>query len=592
MLQRHALLLFVFFNALLPSTLNSQEAPSSAASQEFHQLLEQEWEYHLQQNPVFASEIGDRRYNNRWPDLSLEAFRRRAQHRQEVLDRLGRIPLQSLTEEDRLNHQLFRSEYELDHESYLLDLHLFPLDQRGGIQTQDELADSLRFETENDYRDWIQRLRDLRPYGNQVIELMREGIRRGLVHPRVIMERVPDQIAAQLVDDPQRSPFLKPLERLPVEIPAAEREELRAEALRAISESVTPFFKEFQRFFEEEYLATAPEVVGLWRLKRGEEMYSFLIRLHTSTELSPREVHEIGLKEVQRIRAQMEQIIQDLRFEGSFDKFLELLRSDRRFYYENPQDLLDAYRAICKRIDPALVRLFGKLPRIPYGVEPIPEKIAPDTTTAYYRPPAADGSRAGTYFVNLYLPESRPKYEMEVLSVHEAVPGHHLQIALAMELDNLPAFRRFSLPTAFVEGWALYSESLGTELGLYQDPYAKFGQLTYEMWRAARLVIDTGLHALHWSRQQAIDFMKAHTAKTDQDIVNEVDRYIGMPGQALAYKIGELKIRELRDRARKQLGDRFDLRAFHDAVLSSGALPLDVLDSQITRWIQYQRKKF
>jgi prolyl oligopeptidase len=284
----------------------------------------------------------------------------------------------------------------------------------------------------------------------------------------------------------------------------------------------------------------------------------------------------------------MQLIIDELEFDGSFTDFLEFLRTDPQFYYETPEELFDAYLAICKRIDPELVKLFGVLPRMPYGLRPIPDTIAPDTTTAYYSRPAADGSRAGYYYVNLYRPEVRPKYEMEVLSVHEAMPGHHLQIALQMELGNMPDFRRFSGFTAFTEGWGLYSESLGYELGLYKDPYSRFGALTYEMWRAVRLVVDTGMHYKGWTRQQAIDFFKANAAKTELDIVNEIDRYIGWPGQALAYKIGQLKMLELRRLAEDTLGDDFDIRAFHDTLLGGGALPLEVLEIRMQRWLAEQ----
>jgi prolyl oligopeptidase len=305
--------------------------------------------------------------------------------------------------------------------------------------------------------------------------------------------------------------------------------------------------------------------------------------------MSPDDIHRLGLDEVRRIRDAMQAIIDEVDFSGSFQDFLVLLRNDPQFYFSNPDDLYEAYLATSKRIDPELVRLFGKLPRMPYGVKPIPDSIAPDTTTAYYTSPAADGSRAGIYWVNLYKPEVRPKYEIEVLTVHEAMPGHHLQIALQQELGDLPNFRRYGGFTAFVEGWGLYSESLGYDLGLYEDPYSRFGQLTYEMWRAVRLVVDTGIHYKGWTREQAIDFFKDNAAKTELDIVNEIDRYIGMPGQALAYKIGQLKMQAIRKRAEIALGDKFDVRAFHDELLGAGALPLDLLEQRMDAWIATQR---
>jgi prolyl oligopeptidase len=304
--------------------------------------------------------------------------------------------------------------------------------------------------------------------------------------------------------------------------------------------------------------------------------------------MTPDDIHRLGLQEVKRIREEMQQVIEEVQFEGSFQDFLIFLRTDPQFYFDNPDDLYQAYLATSKRIDPELVRLFGKLPRMPYGVKPIPDSIAPDTTTAYYSDPAADGSRAGIYWVNLYRPEVRPKYEIEVLSVHEAMPGHHLQIALQQELTEMPNFRRFMWFTAFVEGWGLYSERLGYDLGLYKDPYSRFGQLTYDMWRAVRLVVDTGMHYKGWTRQQAIDFFKDNAAKAEHDIVNEIDRYIGNPGQALAYKVGQLKMLTLRERAENQLGENFDIRAFHDELLGAGALPLDLLEQRMDTWLAAQ----
>ena len=577
--------LLVLSLSFLAAIAPVRAAPAAdGAEATLHRLFEAEWERSMRENPLLATYLGDRRYDDRWPDLAPIALARSQAADRAVLDALGGIRSDSLSASDRLNQTLFRRLYQGKLDEHSWGLQYLPITQRDGVQSAHEMAELMPFATIDDYENWIVRLNGFGPYLDQTIDLMREGMRRGLVQPRIVMERVPAQIARQVVEDPAASPFFGPFAKLPESIPATERQRLRTEALRAIEREVVPAFRRLQVFFDEEYLPASRDTVGIWDTPGGPEWYQQRIRWFTTTELTADEIHAIGLREVARIRADMQRVIDQVGFKGSFEEFLHFLRTDPQFRYTDPQQLLQAYQVMAKRIDPLLPAYFGRLPRMPYGVRPIPAESAPDTTTAYYQGPALDGRRAGYYYVNLYKPEERPTYEIPVLSIHEAVPGHHLQIALAQELGDQPKFRRSLEATAFIEGWALYSESLGEEMGLYEDPYDKFGQLTYEMWRAVRLVVDTGLHHKRWTREQAIEFFKANAAKSEHDIVNEIDRYISWPGQALAYKIGELRIKELRARATARLGPKFDLREFHDVVLGSGAVPLDVLEANVTEW--------
>jgi prolyl oligopeptidase len=535
-----------------------------------------------------ASHNGDLRYNDQWTDQSLEAIERRAADTRAFLKRLYAIDRGALPEGRQLDFELFRRELQDRIDTQGFRGYLMPFSHDGGVQNLEENAARLRFTSVKDYEDWIARLASIDEVIARTVRLAERGLETGYVAPRVLMERLPDQIALQLVDVAEDSPFWRVFEEIPDTISAGDRERIRAAARETITRTVLPAYRELDRYFEGTYLPAARETIGLSSLPKGKEWYEHLARSYTTTRMTPDDIHRLGLEEVRRIRDEMQKIIDELGFDGDFHGFLAFLRSDPQFYYPDPDALYEAYLATSKRIDPELVRLFGTLPRMPYGVRPIPDSIAPDTTTAYYSRPAADGSRAGIYWVNLYRPEVRPKYEIEVLTVHEAMPGHHLQLALQQEMDGMPNFRRYSGFTAFVEGWGLYSEALGYELGLYTDPYSRFGQLTYEMWRAIRLVVDTGMHYRGWTRQQAIEFFRDNAAKTELDIVNEIDRYIGTPGQALAYKVGQLRMLALRKDAELALGDDFDVRAFHDALLGAGALPLDLLEQRMNEWLERQ----
>ena len=555
----------------------------------FEGLMDSEWSKVVSDNPVYASSMGDLRFNTEWSDSSITKINENHQHDQSVLDALNAMAIDDFDELNTTNYKLFKKQYENSVESFEYQTYLMPFSHRGGIQLEHETVNILPLRNAEHYLDWIERLSKLEVVIDAEIEKAKKGIETGTVPPRFLMQKVFDQIKLQAFVSPETSPFFRAFESMDRSISQEDINAIQAKAKNVIATKVIPAYLKLHQFFEDSYLPACRISIGIKDINNGKKYYEYLARKFTTTTLTPQEIHNIGLREVARIKTEMEAVIKEVKWQGTFKGFLDDLRSNPKFYYETSEELFEAYLATSKRIDPELVNIFKVLPSMPYGLKPIPIESAPDTTTAYYQRPAADGSRAGYYYVNLYRPEVRPKYEIEVLSVHEAVPGHHLQIALAMELD-LPNFRKYGGVTAFVEGWGLYSESLGYDLGLYKDPYSQFGQLTYDMWRAIRLVVDTGMHYFDWSRQDAINYFLDNSAKTKQDVMNEVDRYINWPGQALAYKIGQLKIQELKDRAKKELGDSFDIKDFHHEVLKRGALPLDILEQYIDQWILEVKK--
>ena len=555
--------------------------------QKFLELLDKEFAKSIEDNPIYASYMGDLRFNTLWPDYSIEKINKDHEHTLKVIQELEMMSVDNFSDENKLNYRLFLDGYKNSAEKHQYQIHLLPFSHRGGIQLQHETAETLPLRNFQQYMDWISRLEKLDDVIDQYIALANQGIENQVMPPKVLMSRVLNQIKLQNVDSYINSPFYDAFEVLPDEISNQEQEQIREQAQITITNVVIPSYVKLLNFFENSYYPNCRDTIGISDIKNGSRYYELIARQFTTTELTPDEIHNIGLSEVSRIKNEMFKIMDQVQWNGSFDEFLDFLRTDSQFYFETGEELFTEYLATSKRIDPLLVKLFKDLPSMPYGLKPIPMESAPDTTTAYYQRPAADGSRAGYYYVNLYMPEVRPKYEIEALSLHEAMPGHHLQIAYTMELD-LPNFRKYGGYTAFVEGWGLYAESLGEDLGMYKDPYSKFGQLTYEMWRAVRLVVDTGMHYKGWSRQQAIEYFLDNAAKTKQDVINEIDRYINWPGQALAYKIGELKIKELRAISENKLGDEFDIKEFHHEVLRHGGIPLYVLEENINSWINQQ----
>jgi uncharacterized protein (DUF885 family) len=555
-------------------------------SARMHALFEMVDDYNMFEYPEWATYEGYNDRNGLWTDISDEATERRRKTIRRRRDLMLTIDREKLSAVDRLNYDLFLRGIEQSIAGEKFPGELMPINQLGGIQQEvPTLFEVMPRASVKDFENILSRMRGIPPRIELTMERMEKGRRAGITPPQVTLRDIPGQVEALLRDDPFDSPVMLPFRTKPATIDSVEWKRIRRQSVELYTRQVAPAFRRLHGYLVETYIPGARKSIGMGAMPGGKEWYAYEANSSTTTTLTPAEIHRLGLSEVKRIRAEMEKVIAATGFKGNFSEFVQFLRTDPRFFHTDSASLVEEYRAIAKRADPELVKLFGRLPRLPYGVTPVPTFAQKSQTTAYYQPGSARAGRPGNYYVNTYDLSSRPRWEMEALTLHEAVPGHHLQISIAQELEDLPRFRRDGFYTAYVEGWALYAESLGTDMGFYSDPYSKFGQLSYEMWRAIRLVVDTGIHSEGWSREDAIKYFQENSSKTEHDIIVEVDRYIVWPGQALAYKIGELKIRELRDFARAELGEAFDIRAFHDLILGSGALPLDVLDRQVHQWV-------
>ena len=566
----------------------SDNDKESMADKDFENYLAESWEMNLSQSPIYASMLGDKRFNTEIVSNSADEIKKRKLKAIDSYDEFKTFNINDLSESNRLNYMILDKDFSLEIDSHNYPEHFMDLNQRGGIQSFYETGSRMIFSSYQDYKDWLTRLEKYTSNIKNANANYKNGLELGYTQPKHITTYVLEQIESMVAADIVNNPYLKVFNEASLEIVTPEeKDELILSAQKLIKESVNPAYSDLAKFLRNEYIPNSRDSIGIKDVPNGSEWYEYLARYHTTTDLTPDEIHEIGLKEIKRIRAEMEDIIASVKWSGDFNSFLDFLRTDKRFYYDNADDLFDAYLIMSKKIDPLLPLIFKDFQKAPYGVTEIPMESAPYTTTAYYNSPSK--GRPGYYYVNLYKPESRPKYEIPVLSVHEAVPGHHFQISIAQEMENVPEFRKHQSFTSFVEGWALYSEELGEHMGLYDDPYDKFGQLTYDMWRAIRLVVDTGMHYKDWSRDDAIDLFVNNTAKSILDIENEVDRYIAWPGQALAYKIGQLKILELRTKAEKELGDKYDIKDFHYEVLKRGSVPLSVLESYINEWIESKK---
>ncbi|REK04522.1 MAG: DUF885 domain-containing protein [Acidobacteria bacterium] len=574
------------------ATGEQQGDERSAQSRALEDLFARQWEWRLDNYPELATNVGDYRANDQLTSVAPVDLERRAEETRGFLAELEAILADAgddeaaLSRTDRINADILRRQLRNSVVSHEFGDWQIPLNADSGFHIGfSRLASNVPFDTTQHYEDYIARMRAWPRLVDQQIANMRLGLARGFVLPKVVLAGYDSTYDSHLVDEPTESVFWEPFEEFPIAVPESEHERLREAGRVAIREAIVPGYRAFSDFMKGEYIPGCSDSIAATDLPDGEAYYDHLVESFTTLDLSADEVHEIGLREVARIRADMEALLERIEWKGSFDDFLTFLRTDSEFYAQTPRDLLEKASYLSKKADGQLPRFFGTLPRLPYTVEPVPDHMAPKYTSGRYVGPPEGSVRPGIYWVNTYALGSRPLYNLPALTLHEAVPGHHLQNALAKEQEKQPDFRRTSYISAFGEGWGLYCEFLGIEMGMYETPYEEFGRMTYEMWRAVRLVVDTGMHAKGWTRQQTLDYLAENTALPLHEIETETDRYISWPGQALAYKMGEIKIRELRTRAEQALGDRFDIRAFHDAVLAGGSVPLPVLEESIDLFI-------
>lgn len=576
------------YAAQKPATKPNPMSTFDARHKQFLELLDEEWQYEMRTSPEFATSVGDNRYNDRWSDYSPEFFRSDIEQRGQFLTRFEAIDATGFSQQDSLTLKLMIRELKEQIEGAQFKNWEMPVTQRDGPQVDlPYLISLMPFNSLHDYENYLSRLRQISRVFEQITGNMRRGLSDGLMQPRYLLDKVSTEAEEVAKQTGESSPFFGPLKQFPASVAAADQKRLREDALNLIATQILPAYQKFAIFVRDEYAPHGRTDPGVWSLPDGNARYRYAIKRMTTTDLTPDQIHEIGLKELHETEAEMLAVANKFGFKD-LTSFNQHIKDDRKLYATSGQQVLALYAKYAADMEPELPRLFGHLPRAKLIAVPMEPSRSPSGTPADYSPGTPDGSRPGHINVNEYDPQHRLLLNVEAIAYHEGVPGHHLQISLAQELPDLPEFRQHAGYTAFVEGWALYAERLGKEVGRYQDPYSEYGRLENEMWRDIRLVVDTGVHAKHWSRDQMIEYFHRYTAMDEPNIQTEVDRYIGWPGQALAYKLGQLEILKLRDEARQRLGDKFDIRAFHDEVLGNGPLPLDVLQSEVENWIAEQ----